>query len=185
MAEWDYIIVGAGSAGCVLAERLSLDPSVSVLVLEGGPADRNPFIHMPRGIPKIMFDPRWSYGFMTEPETGNNQTPERWARGKTLGGSSSINGMVYNRGQPADYEAIARLAGEEWGWQHIARAYKVDRELGTLERGKIADLVMLDANPLESARNYRRINAVIKDGKVVDLGALPVAPVISRLKAKS
>lgn len=67
---------------------------------------------------------------------------------------------------------------------NIARAYKVDRELGTLERGKIADLVMLDANPLESARNYRRINAVIKDGKVVDLGALPVAPVISRLKAK-
>ena len=150
MAGWDYIIVGAGSAGCVLAERLSVDPSVSVLVLEGGPADSNPFIHMPRGIPKIMFDPKWSYGFMTEPETGNNQTPERWARGKALGGSSSINGMVYNRGQPADYEAIARLAGEEWGWQHIARAYKAieNHELGAAEtRG--------DSGPLHITLNPR------------------------------
>jgi imidazolonepropionase-like amidohydrolase len=65
---------------------------------------------------------------------------------------------------------------------NIARAYKVDRDLGTLEPGKIADLVMLDANPLESARNYRRINAVIKDGQIIDLAKLPVAPIISALK---
>ena len=135
MNSFDYVIVGAGSAGCVLAERLSADPAVSVLLLESGPADRNPFIHMPRGIPKVMYHPQLSYGFMTAPEAGNNQTPERWARGRTLGGSSSINGMVYNRGQPADFDAIAEMAGEEWSWQHIGRAYKAieNHQLGPAE----------------------------------------------------
>lgn len=149
MAGYDYVIVGAGSAGCVLAERLSADPSVSVLVLEGGPADRNPFIHMPKGIPKVMFHPELSYGFMTQPEEANNNTPERWARGRTLGGSSSINGMVYNRGQPADYDEIARLAGDEWGWQHIGRAYKAieNHELGAAETRGDSGPLRITVNP--------------------------------------
>ena len=124
MGPFDYIVVGAGSAGCVLAERLSADPAVNVLLLEAGPADRSPFIHMPKGIPKVMNHPTLSFGFMTTPEKGNNNTSERWARGRTLGGSSAINGMVYNRGQPADFDGIANIAGEEWGWRHIGRAYK-------------------------------------------------------------
>lgn len=135
MAGFDYIVVGAGSAGCVLAERLSADPAVNVLVLESGPSDSNPFIHMPKGIPKVMFHPQLSYGFMTEPEKGNNNTAERWARGRTLGGSSAINGMVWNRGQPADFDGMAELAGDEWGWKHIGRAYKAieNHELGPAE----------------------------------------------------
>lgn len=150
MKAFDYIIVGAGSAGCVLAERLSANPDHSVLLLESGPSDRNPFIHMPRGIPKVMYSPQLSYGFMTQPEAGNNETPERWARGRTLGGSSSINGMVYNRGQPADFDGIAELAGEEWSWTHIGRAYKAieNHQLGPAEtRGDSGPLHITLAPP--------------------------------------
>jgi len=148
-AVFDYIVVGAGSAGCVLAERLSADPSVNVLVLEGGPADRNPFIHMPKGIPKVMFHPQLSYGFMTQPEEGNNNTAERWARGRTLGGSSAINGMVYNRGQPADFAALAAMTGDEWSWPHIARAYKAieNHELGAAETRGDSGPLHITLNP--------------------------------------
>lgn len=148
--SFDYIIVGAGSAGSVLAERLSADSANRVLLLESGPGDSNLFIHMPKGIPKVMNHPQLSWGHMTEPERGNNHTAERWARGRTLGGSSAINGMVYNRGQPADYDSLAELVGEEWSWAHIGRAYKAieNHELGPAEtRG--------DAGPLHITVNER------------------------------
>lgn len=135
MADYDYIIAGSGAAGCVLAYRLSEDPAVRVLVLEAGPADRHPLIHMPKGIAKVMADPKhiWAHESRPEPSTGNK--PEYWARGRVLGGSTSINGMMYVRGMPADFDGIAELSSDDWGWEHIGPAYAAleNHELGAAE----------------------------------------------------
>ena len=123
METFDYVIVGAGAAGCVLANRLSEDPAVTVALLEAGPPDTHPFIHMPKGLAKVMADPKhlWVYG--ATPETATNDTAETWVRGRVLGGSTSVNGMMYVRGQPADFEALAEVAGPDWGWDKIGPAY--------------------------------------------------------------
>jgi choline dehydrogenase len=128
----DYIIVGGGAAGCVLAYRLSGNPSTSVLLLEAGGSDRHPFIQMPRGIAKVMSDPNFMWPYMTNPEPGSNDLPESWGRGRTLGGSSSVNGMVYVRGQDADYDALAAMTSDDWSWKHIGQAYRAleNHELG-------------------------------------------------------
>jgi hypothetical protein len=98
--NFDYIIVGAGSAGCVLANRLSADARHRVLLLEAGPADRSLWIHLPIGYGKTMFHPAYNWGFHTEPDPGMNGRRIYWPRGRGLGGSSSINGLIYIRGQP-------------------------------------------------------------------------------------
>lgn len=123
METFDYVIAGAGAAGCVLANRLSEDPAVTVALLEAGPPDTHPFIHMPKGLAKVMADPKhlWVYG--ATPEKATNDVPETWVRGRVLGGSTSVNGMMYVRGQPADFEALAELAGPDWGWSAIGPAY--------------------------------------------------------------
>lgn len=138
MAEtpvFDTIIVGAGSSGCVLANRLSADPSHQVLLIEAGPADKSPLVSMPKGFGALLKDPKhrhvWAYA--VEPHEGNGNRPERWVRGKTLGGSSSVNGMIYVRGQPQDYDHWEQNLGlQGWGWQHIGAAYRAieDHELG-------------------------------------------------------
>ena len=130
--SYDYIIVGAGASGCVMAYRLSMDPSVRVLLLESGPRNRHPFIHMPKAIGKALSRPELVWPYMTEANDQNNNTPEFWARGKTLGGSTSVNGMMYVRGQPADYDEVARTAGPEWNWQAMGRAFRAieNHELG-------------------------------------------------------
>ena len=130
MADWDYIIVGAGSAGCILAERLSNDPKKRVLLLEAGLPDRNPLIHMPRGAALLYGSPKHAWHFSTE--ASGNVPSEVWIRGKGLGGSSSINGMMYFRGQPQDYDGWQALGCRGWGWPDMARAFRaIERhELG-------------------------------------------------------
>ena len=119
---YDYIIVGAGSSGCVLANRLSADPAVSVLLVESGPDDTSPLIRMPRGIGKLLApgNPHvWSYSV----SPGGNAPPETWLKGRTVGGSSSINGMVYVRGAPRDYDGWEALGCTGWGWQEMEKRF--------------------------------------------------------------
>jgi choline dehydrogenase len=117
--RFDYIVAGGGSAGCVVAARLSEDPRNRVLLLEAGPADRNPWIHLPIGYYRTIFDPRIGWGFETEPEPELNGRRVPWPRGKVLGGSSSINGLVYVRGQPQDYDYWRQLGNAGWGWDDV------------------------------------------------------------------
>jgi len=118
--DYDYIIVGAGSAGCVLANRLSADPGKRVLLLEAGASDWNPLIHMPAGIARLANNRRLNWNYRTEPEPALNQRQLWWPRGKTLGGSSSINAMCYIRGAAADYDNWAQACGDtRWSWQQV------------------------------------------------------------------
>jgi len=117
--EFDYIVVGAGSAGCVLAARLSEDPATRVLLLEAGPPDRSFWIHLPIGYGKTMWDKRVNWCFETDPDPNMNGRRIYWPRGKTLGGSSSINGLIYIRGQREDYDHWAALGNTGWGWDDL------------------------------------------------------------------
>ena len=116
---FDYIVVGAGSAGCVLAARLSEDPAVKVLLLESGPADRSIWIHLPIGYGKTMWSPTYNWCFHTDPDPNMNGRRIYWPRGKTLGGSSSINGLIYIRGQREDYDRWAALGNPGWTYDEV------------------------------------------------------------------
>ena len=153
---YDYLIVGAGSAGCVLANRLSANPSLSVLLIESGPADSSPLISMPRGIGKLLApgNPHvWDYKAV--PRAGAPQ--ELWLKGRTLGGSSSVNGMVYARGAPSDYDHWAELGCTGWSWNELGRLFVAleDHQLGGADwrgsGGPLAVSVQPSGNPLAKA----------------------------------
>ena len=124
MEKFDYIIIGAGSAGCVLANRLSANQKISVLLLEAGGKDTNPWIHIPGGYFKTMHNPNTDWCFKTEKESGLNNREMNFPRGKTLGGSSSINGMLYIRGQSNDYNYWRQLGNVGWSWEDVLPYFK-------------------------------------------------------------
>ncbi len=124
MEEFDYIIVGAGSAGSVLANRLTEDADVRVCVLEAGPADRNPFIHIPAGFMKTFTNPDVNWLYDTEPSEWTGGRRIQVPRGKTLGGSSSINGHIYTRGQRLDFDGWAQQGNRGWGYADVLPYFK-------------------------------------------------------------
>ena len=145
----DYVIVGAGSAGCVLANRLSKDPSIKVVLMEAGGRDWNPWIHIPVGYFKTMHNPSVDWCYRTEPDPGLNGRRLDWPRGKVLGGSSSLNGLLYVRGQPQDYDRWQQMGNAGWGWDHVLPLFKRSENQ---ERG--ADEFHGDQGPL-SVSNMR------------------------------
>lgn len=129
---FDFIIVGAGSAGCVLAERLSASGRHSVLVLEAGGSDRRFYVQLPLGYGKLFYDPAVNWLYATEPDPGLAGNRDHWPRGKILGGSSSINAMVWIRGHASDYDDWQAVGGAGWGWEAVRAAYRAieDNEAG-------------------------------------------------------
>jgi choline dehydrogenase len=146
--EFDYIIVGGGAAGCVLANRLTEDSSITVCLLEAGPPDRHLMIRIPGGVVKILFNPKLTWQFQTEPSVGTADRSVYAPQGRTLGGSSAINGMIYNRGQPFDFDSWAQAGNLGWGFSDLLPYFKrSERRIGGEDnefRGRSGNLPVTD-----------------------------------------
>ena len=153
---FDYIIVGAGSSGCVIANRLSEDPKNHVCLIEAGPPDSSPWIHLPIGYGKTMWDPKVNWKFYTEPDPGMNGRKIYWPRGKCLGGSSSINGLIFIRGQKEDYNHWATLGNQGWSWDEVLPYFK--KAEGNDRLG----------DPLHSKRGPLRASSIKKNHPLVE-----------------
>jgi choline dehydrogenase len=140
MEQFDFIIVGAGSAGCVLANRLTANGKHKVLLIEAGGSDKRFFVQMPLGYGKTFMDPSVNWMYAAEPDPGLNGQRDHWPRGKVIGGSSSINAMVYIRGHRDDYESWKAAGNAGWGWDDVVKAY-TELELGGLRLTDPSDRV--------------------------------------------
>ena len=156
MADFDYIIIGAGSAGCVLANRLSSSGKFNVLLIEAGPTDNRFWVKTPIGYGMTFHDETINWAYHTTPETGLGNRQLYWPRGKILGGSSSINALVYHHGQPADYDDWAAAGNPGWnyhaikpvydGFEDVIRADTQPVRMGKLTISDVAD----EYHPLKS-----------------------------------
>ena len=157
LGQFDYVIVGAGSSGAVLANRLSADPRVTVCLIEAGPADRSPFITVPLGVMKLSKDTKHNWLFTTAPQSGLDGREVSVPRVKVLGGSSAINGMIYIRGHRADYDAWAEAGCTGWGYDDILPYFRKSEDnrragIDTQHHGTGGELAvsdLRDANPVD------------------------------------
>jgi choline dehydrogenase len=147
-ATFDYVIVGSGAAGAIIASRLTEDAGATVCLLEAGPSDRHPYLHIPSGFIKVLFDPALTWQFSSEPtaQTSGRRIP--LPQGRTLGGSTSINGLVYNRGQPEDFDGWSALGNTGWSYSEVLPSFKrTERRIGAGDdalRGRTGALPITD-----------------------------------------
>lgn len=157
MDDSDYIIIGAGSAGCVLADRLTADGRHKVTLLEAGGTDRRLFVQMPLGYGKLYFDPTVNWMYRAEPDPGLAGQADHWPRGRLLGGSSSINAMVWSRGCPQDYDEWRDAGAIGWGWSDVLPAY---RALEDYEGG--VDAYRGAGGPLHVSSNRHALHPLVE-----------------------
>lgn len=163
---FDYIVVGAGSAGAIIAKRLSEDPRVKILVLEAGPSDRHPLVQVPVGVVGLLNNAKFNWKFFTEPQRELNGRSIYWAQGKVIGGSSSINGMTYTRGHSDDYNRWAKMGNRGWSWQDVLPFFKAieNSDKGNSELHGTDGPIRIEETPLRDSTSTAFINAAINSG---------------------